>query len=262
MVHDLIPITHPEYCRPGELQRHEDRMNTVLQTAAAIVANSQATLDELTSYAAARQLPLPPAIAAHLAPAPPLHPAAEPPLDGPYFVMLGTIEPRKNHWMLLQVWRRLAERHGAATVPRLVVIGQRGWECENVIDLLERCRELQGVVTELPACSDEELASWLYHARALLFPSMTEGYGLPLVEALALGTPVIASDLPVFREIAGELPDYLDPLDGPGWQALIEEYSQTESLSRSAQLERLESYSPPTWKQHFTAVDRLLEGIA
>jgi len=262
MVHDLIPITHPEYCRPGELQRHMARMDAVLKASAAIVTNSQATLDELTVYAESRGLPLPPATAALLAPPPTLCPGETPPLDKPYFVIVSTIEPRKNHWMLLQVWRRLVERHGADQAPRLVVIGQRGWECENVVDLLERCQELRGVVTELPCCSDQELATWLRHARALLFPSFCEGYGLPLVEALALGTPAIAGNLAVFREIAADIPEYLDPLDGLGWQAAIEEYTQADSPARAAQLQRLEQYTPPTWKRHFAAVDHLLGEIA
>jgi glycosyltransferase involved in cell wall biosynthesis len=262
MVHDLIPITHHEYCRPGELQRHEARMDAVLRAAAAIVANSQATLDELKTFAESRNLSLPASVVAHLASGltPPDHQL--PPLNSaPYFVMLGTIEPRKNHLMILHIWRNLVERMGTDAVPHLVIIGQRGWECENAVDLLERCEALKGMVTELPVCSDAELACWLGNARALLFPSMTEGYGLPLVEALALGTPVIASDLPVFHEIAGDTPEYLDPLDGMGWQARIQEYSRADSSARDAQLERIQHFSSPTWKQHFAAVDNLLEGI-
>ena len=263
MVHDLIPITHHEYCRSGELQRHEIRMDAVLRAAAAIVANSQATLDELKAFADSRSLPLPPSAVAHLASGISQEAVqVPPPHRSPYFVMLGTIEPRKNHFMMLHIWRSLVERLGHAAVPHLVIIGQRGWECENAVDLLERCEALKGMVTELPSCSDSELASWLGNARALLFPSMTEGYGLPLVEALALRTPVIASDLPVFREIAGNVPDYLDPLDGLGWQEIIEDYSRPDSMLRAAQMDRLENFSPPTWKQHFVAIDRLLEGIA
>ncbi|MDI9712574.1 hypothetical protein QM261_18810, partial [Acinetobacter baumannii] len=53
------------------------------------------------------------------------------PITPPYFVMLGTIEPRKNHWFMLHIWRRLVEQMGE-TAPKLVVIGRRGWECENV----------------------------------------------------------------------------------------------------------------------------------
>jgi len=159
--------------------------------------------------------------------------------------------------MILHVWRRLVERLWAKA-PRLVVIGQRGWECENVVDLLERCQELRGFVIERNACSDAELVTHLHHAQALLMPSFAEGYGLPVIEALSLGTPVIASDLPVFREIAGEVPEYVDPLDGQRWMALIGEYADPASERRKAQLSRMAGLRLTTWDDHFRIVDDFL----
>ena len=258
LVHDLIPISHPEYCRPGESGRHLIRMNNVLDVASGVIANSQATLNELSHYASKTGRSMPPAVAALLASpvfTPPLD--TRPPIAAPYFVILGTIEPRKNHWLLLQLWRRLVERMGTRA-PRLVVIGQRGWECENVVDLLERCEPLRGFVTELSACSDADMMNYLHHARALLFPSFAEGYGMPLVEALAAGVPVIASDLPVFHEIAGDIPDYLDPLDAMGWMERIEAYTDTDSLERTAQLNRVAHFVPPSWSAHFELVEDLM----
>jgi glycosyltransferase involved in cell wall biosynthesis len=261
MVHDLIPLTHPEYCRPGEAERHGTRMEAVLRTGAAVLANSQATLDDLRTFAHNRSLPMPPALAAPLAPAQfAANTLDRPPLDAPYFVMLGTIEPRKNHWMLLHVWRRLAEEMGS-DAPHLVIVGQRGWECENVVDLLERCAPLRGFVHELPACSDTLLAQYLAHARALLFPSFAEGYGLPLVEALMLGTPAIASALPAFAEAAGQVPDYLDPLDGPAWTQAVRDYMRPEHPRRAEQMLRLQQFRAPTWAQHFERVEPLLESL-
>ncbi len=260
-VHDLIPLTHPEYCRPGEAGRHRTRMNTMLSTGHGVIANSAMTLEELKAYAQANGLPMPPAVVALLAPARFPAPVAGTPLSKPYFVMLGTIEPRKNHWLLLQLWRQLIERFGDAT-PRLVIIGQRGWECENVVDLLERCEVLKTFVFEHPTCSDTELASWLLHAQALLFPSFTEGYGMPLVEALTLGVPVIASDLPVFREIAGDIPEYINPLDGKRWEQLIIEYAQPDSQVRLSQCQRMAGFVTPTWDAHFEQVEALMERLS
>jgi len=259
-VHDLIPLTHPEYCRPGESERHARRMDAVLGLAAGVVANSQATLDEITRFARFRGKAMPPAIVSLLAPGLAAAPAGPRPLPQPYFVMLGTIEPRKNHWLMLQLWRRLAERFGA-DAPRLVVVGQRGWECENVVDLLERCAALCGLVIEFPHCSDEDLAGYLRHAQALLFPSFAEGYGLPLAEALALGTPAIVSELPAFREIAGDIPEYIDPLDGRRWGEMIEAYARPDSPQRAAQLRRMADFTLPTWERHFATVDAFLERI-
>ncbi|HEU0202520.1 MAG TPA: glycosyltransferase, partial [Burkholderiaceae bacterium] len=96
---------------------------------------------------------------------------------------------------------------------------------------------------------------------ALLFPSFVEGYGLPLLEALQAGTPVIASDLPVFREIAGRIPEYVDPLDGPTWLAQIEDYASPASTARAAQKSRMAGFAAPTWAQHFAAVDEIIAGL-
>jgi glycosyltransferase involved in cell wall biosynthesis len=261
LVHDLIPLTHPEYCRVGEGRRHRARMEMLLRSGAGVVTNSQTTLDELCEFARQRSVACPPAVAAPLGPADlQFNPELAPPLRKPYFVMLGTIEPRKNHFLLLHLWRQLVAETGEQT-PHLVIIGQRGWECENVVDLLERCGVLRGFVHELSGCSDTELAQYLGHAQALLFPSFAEGYGMPLIEALALGTPAIASALPAFREAAGDVPEYLDPLDGPAWARAVRDYAAPASARRDAQLQRLATFRPPTWEGHFRRVEALLESL-
>ncbi|NMM04853.1 glycosyltransferase family 1 protein [Polaromonas sp.] len=263
-VHDLIPISHPEYCRAGEQALHVRRMQTMLQTGAAVIGNSQFTLDAMADFARCQGLPMPPAVVAKLASAPlPAGATTQTasPLSRPYFVVLGTLEPRKNHLLLLNVWRELVQRLGDAC-PHLVVIGQRGWECENVLDMLERCEVIRPVLHEVAACTDADLARYLHHAQALLFPSFVEGYGMPLVEALMLGTPVVASNLSVFREIAGDIPDFLNPVDGIGWGQAVLDYTETAGARRAAQLQRLQGFSVPTWDQHFGQVERLLEQLA
>jgi glycosyltransferase involved in cell wall biosynthesis len=260
MVHDLIPLTHAEYARPGVDDIHRRRIHTALKYADGLIANSASTLKSLTTEAHGANLPLPPCAIARLASGVAPRPAQHRLLDEPYFVMLGTIEPRKNHWFILHVWRRIVEQSGAAA-PKLVIVGRRGWECENAVDMLERCASLQGVVIEEANCSDERLHAWLQHARALLFPSFVEGYGMPLVEALALRVPVLASDLDVFHEIADDIPDYIDPLDGPGWLARIQAYTHADSPERAAQLTRIERFREPTWSEHFERVDALLNTL-
>ncbi|HHT8994694.1 TPA: glycosyltransferase family 4 protein [Burkholderia cenocepacia] len=260
MVHDLIPLTHAEYCRDGIDKAHRRRIHTALRHADGLVANSQDTLNALKVEARAAGLSLPPSTVAHLASGVATHSQARKLMDTPYFVMLGTLEPRKNHWFMLHVWRKLVEMHGPLA-PKLIVIGRRGWECENIVDMLERCKTIQGTVIEETDCSDERLHSWLQHARALIFPSFVEGYGMPLIEALELGTPVLASDLPVFHEIAGDVPDYLDPLDGPGWLSSILAYTQETSPKRAAQLARIDSFRAPTWQNHFERVDPFLDTL-
>ena len=261
-VHDLIPINYPEYCRPGEPAKHRKRLRALLRHGVGIIGNSRHTLDEVVEFAGAQQsLTVPPSLVALLG----LEelPAAHAPIVGgrPYFVALGTIEARKNHLLLLTIWAELGRRLGAAC-PQLVIIGQRGWECEQAIDMLERSEAIRGHVVELSHCDDATLAGYMRGARALLLPSFAEGYGLPLIEALAAGTPVIASDLAVFHELAGRIPDYLSPIDGLGWMNAIEDYAGGSSAKRAAQLERLRDWQPPSWSAHFAKVDHWLDKIS
>jgi glycosyltransferase involved in cell wall biosynthesis len=260
VLYDLIPLTHPEYCRPGESQKHEKRMQLMLEQASGLISISQQSLNDLNAWAMARGLKMPPSTVAPLAPAPlpdKTLSRASRPIEHPYFVILGTIEPRKNHLLLLNLWRELAATLGDNT-PHLVVIGQRGWECEAVVDMLERCETIHPYVHELNACSDAELGCYLQHAQALLFPSFAEGYGMPLVEALQQGTPVIGSNLPVFMEIAPGIPEALHPLDGMAWLQAVRDYSESDHPRRQAQLERLQHWRCPTWNEHFELVEKLL----
>jgi glycosyltransferase involved in cell wall biosynthesis len=260
MIHDLLPITHPQYFRSGENSRHAKRMRRALEISDAIVTNSQHTLDVLQTHIQQMKLPAPPMIVAPLATSLPNLQVGERPISTPYFVMLGTIEPRKNHAMILQIWRRLAESMGAS-VPKLVIIGQRGWGFDDVIALIEQNKELKGIVFEKSSCTDGDVITYLHHAQALLLPTFAEGYGLPMMEALALGVPVIASDLTVFQELAGNVPDFASPHDIERWMTLINDYATNDSALAKAQRERIAEMAQPNWSQHFQLVDTFLDGL-
>ncbi|WP_211864185.1 glycosyltransferase [Neoroseomonas soli] len=259
LVHDLIPATHPEYARPGVAMQHLQRLATVAALADGIIVNSAATAAVVRPHLVHQA---PPLLVARLG-IEQVTPAPLPQEVGqrPYFVVIGTIEPRKNHLLLLHLWRDFAAKWGSGA-PRLILVGRRGWENENVLDLLERCTLLRGLVEEAGSLPDPEVAALLAGSRALLFPSFVEGYGLPLAEALAAGAPAICSDLPALREVGGDVPEYLDPLDGAGWRRMILDYAVPDSRARAAQFTRLRGWTAPRWDEHFAAVDGLLEQVA
>ena len=248
-VHDLIPLSHPEYARPPQVKRHAARVATVAAMADGVVVNSAATADSLREELAARGLPTPAVTVAPLGVGAARRPAATPPPrdDGPYFVCLGTIEPRKNHLLLLHLWRDFAARLGDRA-PRLLLLGRRGWENENILDLLERCSALRGLVRECGTPGDAEVASLLTGSRALLFPSFAEGYGLPLAEALALGVPVVASGVGgVVEAITDGVEGYLVPPDDPQTladrlAALLTDAELRQSMSHNARARFLHQF--------------------
>ena len=258
LVHDLIPITHPQFCRAGEASRHRSRMLTALSSASGIIGNSKATLDDLSAFARESGLEMPPAIAAWISGYRPVqaHPLG---LSRPYFVTVGTIEGRKNHLLLLKVWKRLVANAGQQA-PMLVIVGQRGWEAHEAIAILDEPGELAGAVIEMGRCSDGELQGLLGGARALLMPSFAEGFGLPVIEAIRAGTPVIASDLPVYREILGDIPTFIDPEDPPRWEQAVRDFT-FDSPERQRQKAAMRDFTAPTWEDHFAAVDRWLEQL-
>jgi glycosyltransferase involved in cell wall biosynthesis len=271
MLHDMIPLTHPEYTRPGQVARHARRVATTAALADGVLANSAATATalDMRMSGARRRAPLavaPLGIETLCAATSEANASGVPAADGcgglkeaPYFLCLGTIEPRKNHLMLLHVWRSLAEQGGAAP-PRLLLVGRRGWENEHVFDLLDRCAVLRGgLVEERGALPDAMLGPVLAGARALLFPSFAEGFGLPVAEALLAGVPVICSDLPSLREIAADVPERLDPMDGVAWRSAIQHYTDRGSARREAQLRRMRSWRAPGWQTHFELVDGVLD---
>ncbi len=259
LLYDLIPIDYPEYARPTGAATHLKRVNSMARLADGIIAISDATRRSFLPYLAAvgRDIPVEVALLAVDVPAGVAMAAKD-----PYFVCLGTIEPRKNHLLLLNLWRRMAETAtDPATVPRLVVIGRRGWENENIVDMLDRCPALHGHVEERSGLSDEAVRQAVAGARALLMPSFAEGFGLPVAEAITMGVSVICSDLPAHREAGGDVPDYLDPLDGPGWLAAIRAYADASSLAQQRQRERRLQWRPIDWPGHFRTVIDMVDRV-
>ena len=134
-----------------------------------------------------------------------------------YFVMLGAIEPRKNHALLLRLWPRLITQLGDAA-PKLIIVGSPAQNSGPVMDVIAT---LPGHVIHAPGLSTQAVRILLRGAQALLMPSWAEGFGLPVQEALSLGVRVIASDLPAHREIAQHQALLIPPDQDHAWLAAL-----------------------------------------
>lgn len=247
LVHDAIPLDYPEYTRAGMAAVFARKLGVVARWADLVIYSSHAAKARVEAYLGR----VPPAIVAGLGVPLPMVGTVPEGLDqsNPYYVVIGTIEPRKNHALLLDVWKKLGEAG-----PKLFILGSRGWGNADVFALLDRAPMMGRTVIEMPGLTDAQVAALLQGAQALLFPSFAEGFGLPLFEARALGVPVIASNLPVFHEIMGDYPVYLDPRSSYSWLETIAKNSQVVRRKETNRQNGLGDSAIPTWATHFNAV--------
>jgi glycosyltransferase involved in cell wall biosynthesis len=161
-----------------------------------------------------------------------------------YFLYLGTIEPRKNLLRLLRAWEPL---YLAGEAPPLVIVGKRGWLSEPFFEAVKRSPARKGLILT-GYVLDDDLPALIAAATAFVFPSLYEGFGLPPLEAMACGTPVVASTASSVPEVVGEAGLLVEPEDVAGWTAamgrLLEDAPLRQRL-REAGLRRAATF---TWE--------------
>ncbi|RKT85429.1 Glycosyltransferase involved in cell wall bisynthesis [Saccharopolyspora antimicrobica] len=192
-VHDTVPWTHPETLTPRGVSWHRRAIGRAARQADALVVPTAAVAAELAEHVRAARLQV---IGEGVTPALLAEPDPAVRLDLPerYVLAIGTVEPRKGYPHLVRAMADVPD------VP-LLVVGHQGWGGVDLARIAADC----GVdrVRVLSSVSDAELAVLLRNATALAAPSLAEGFGLPLVEAMALGVPVVHSDAPALVEVAG-----------------------------------------------------------
>lgn len=260
MLHDVIPLERPDLVSFGAYRRHAKIIDRTARHASGLIVSTAAAREGVLN---ALRLQGRSAIPVETVPLPvsPIFLEKEEPdqelCRHQYFVVCGTIEPRKNHLLLVKVWHELVRLRGERA-PRLVIVGSPGRGARGVIRTLERCPPLQGKIIFARGLSSAGLRRLIAHAEALLMPSFAEGFGLPVIEALAVGTPVIASDLPAHREVAGDLAVYRDPADGPGWLTDICMFADANPAAAEIR-RRVSAYRPTTWREYFARIERFLK---
>lgn len=165
----------------------------------------------------------------------------------PFLLYVSTIEPRKSHRTIVEAFD-----HGiqSGTIPdeaMCVFVGRVGWNSENLIQEIRNNPRLRDRIIILSGIPDAELVSLYQAARFVVFPSRYEGYGLSLVEGMAMGRACLSGDAGSLREVGGDAPLYIDPIDVPAWSKAIARAFSDDAMIRSLEARSRASYSPVSW---------------
>ena len=255
MIYDVIPIEFPEYHVDTGVKLHRAIMRNAAEFAGGLIFPSHAAcksaMHEFLKLSSRK-------VATHVEHLPvPAEFFAAPnesllPNHANYFLACGVIDSHKNYILLLRVWEKLIAKYGEFA-PRLVIVGYPSVTSEQTIKFLADRPSMQGHVQIASGLSTPALHHLMIGARALLMPSIAEGFGLPIVEALAQGTPVIASDIPAHREAgAGGDVTFIASNDDDGWLARV------DTFHKSSKRDLARTYRPKTWTDYFKGVEQFL----
>jgi glycosyltransferase involved in cell wall biosynthesis len=158
------------------------------------------------------------------------------------YLFIGTIEPRKNHSYLLDTFSKLWSEGSNS---RLCIIGRIGWKCEEILERIRTHDELGKKLFMFNDATDTELEYCYHHSKALVYPSIAEGYGLPIIESLFHKLPVLASNTPIHREVGGDFCSYFD-LENP--ESLSQEIAKIETTGQMPVVKPIDSFEQPSWE--------------
>ncbi len=205
-IYDIISITHPQYCLERGVYNFMDYIGAHLLYADVFIVNAEATVNEIKKLAEKIACRMPDCIVVPLGAdfgekkqinrSDVSEKVAEAAL-GPYILMVGTIEPRKNHKLLLKAYDLQLKEMGY----HIIFAGSMGWRMEDFREQLENHPDYGNGVYHFEGLDDNAIAYLYQNALFLAFCSYTEGFGLPIIEAIHHGTPVLAADVPVLREV-------------------------------------------------------------
>lgn len=251
-LYDLTPVFESGHTAAVNML-FERYLNLVSETASRVPGISESTRRDFERWCADRGLRAPGGVATRLPNGldPDGFDVSESPWPRKYALFVGTIESRKNHAVALEAWRTLLERNGPDLTPDLVCIGRLGWHADEFLREYVTTGGLDGKVALLTtSVPDDTVARFYAHADVTIYPSAYEGWGLPISESIAFGTPVISADNSSLREAGGEAAIYV-PTNDPRALAEAVETHVLDPEARRRATARLRDQRPttPTWEE-------------
>ncbi len=178
-----------------------------------------------------------------------------------FILFVSTIERRKNHEVLYRAYHLLAKQGHGDILPRLVFVGMPGWGVGDLLKDIELDPLTDDMITQLNHVNDAELGFLYENAVFTVYPSLYEGWGLPVGEALACGKAVLASGQGSIPEVGGDLVTYLDPWNPQDWANMILRWVQNPDEVRAIEEKVSASYIPRTWADTAKVVKSAIDSI-
>ena len=259
-VYDIIPVTHPHFFHEQTMRQFLTWISMVLRYADHIICNAHATKNAIATLCKSLQLTPPPTAVVPLGADFARKTSAEEPdrellaklPKHRYVLMVGTIEPRKNHALLLDAVERLATIN-----VRVVFAGRIGWNMEEFRKRMENHPENGKWFFFANSPTDATIRELYANALAVVFPTQNEGFGLPIVEAFLHGTPVLASDLPVLREVGGSYADYFDQTSVDALVSAVQALV-TDPNAYQEKRAKIAAFTPTTWDD---CTDQMMQAL-
>ncbi|HWW75222.1 MAG TPA: glycosyltransferase family 1 protein [Pyrinomonadaceae bacterium] len=255
-VHDLIPLLYPQFCVPEQVRFATEIVRSI-EPGDWVICNSQATRNDVcdrvsidparvfvTLWAAAAELFYPCADDEKIALARARYGIPE----GPYVLSINTLEPRKNIGHLVRCFARLVREERLPDLS-LVLVGARGWLDDKIMETVESQGAVRERLVVTGYVADEDLAALYSGALCFAFPSFYEGFGLPALEAMQCGVPVITSNTSSLPEVVGDAGITLDPEDADGLCDGILQIYRSASLRESMSRKSLERSGHFSWEK-------------
>ncbi len=257
IIYDLIPLVEPQFFGGMLKAQYAEYMFEAAANCDLVLPISKNTEKDLAKFCEQAGLDMPSSSVIRLGDE--LGEAVEPVVpnwyrDAPFLLCVGTVEVRKNHMLLYYVYKQLLETMDIKDIPELVIVGSKGWFTGDVAMLFENDPEISQKIRLFHQTNDSEL-QWLYeNCLFTVYPSMYEGWGLPVAESLARGKVILSSNSSSMAEISHKYVDYFSPFDPTECANLIKRY--LNGKNREVREKEISNYRVTTWDNTFKQVDR------